>query len=214
MQVEQFDYDLPANLIASWPARERTDCRMLVLDGASGRVAHRQFNDIIELIAPGDLLVLNDTKVIPARLIGQKTTGGKVEVLVERVLSANRILAHIRASKSLRPGVSLVFEENYTAQVIERRGELYELAFTGRDSVMDILDKVGHVPLPPYIKRADADFDKERYQTVYARVPGAVAAPTAGLHFDQALLARLRQHRVNFAFVTYWCRHLPTRAGQ
>ena len=211
MRRDQFSYHLPDELIARQPAAERRGSRLLCLNGSSGELAHRQFPDILDQIQPGDLMVFNNTKVIPARLFGQKETGGKVEVLVERLLTDNglsheasgkRLLAHIRASKSPKPGTRLLFDSGISAVMLGRQGELFELAFEGEQGALEILESIGHMPLPPYIDREDAESDRERYQTVYAQTPGAVAAPTAGLHFDDALLAQLKAKGVETAFVT------------
>jgi S-adenosylmethionine:tRNA ribosyltransferase-isomerase len=171
---------------------------------AGEAVRDLQFSDILELLHPGDLLVMNNTRVIPARLFGHKATGGKVEVLVERVLDEHRVLAHVRASKSPRPGSVLTLEGEVSATVEGREGELFELSLMGKDSesVIALLEAHGHMPLPPYIDRADQLADRERYQTVFAQRQGAVAAPTAGLHFDQDLLDALAEKGVESTFVT------------
>jgi S-adenosylmethionine:tRNA ribosyltransferase-isomerase len=202
MRRDQFHYHLPDELIARQPAEERRGSRLLCLDGPSGELAHRQFPDILDQVSPGDLLVFNNTKVIPARLFGHKESGGKVEVLVERLLDDKNLLAHVRASKSPKPDTRLLFEGSASARVLGRQGELFELAFDGEQSALDILESIGHMPLPPYIDREDAASDRERYQTVYAQTPGAVAAPTAGLHFDDELLTQLKNKGVEMAFAT------------
>ncbi|GLR72931.1 tRNA preQ1(34) S-adenosylmethionine ribosyltransferase-isomerase QueA [Agaribacter marinus] len=202
MKVTDFDFDLPETLIAKYPANTRTASRMLHLDGKSGTTVDRQFTDILELIEPGDLLVFNNTRVIPARLFGQKETGGKVEVMLERVLSDNTVLAHIKASKSPKAGSLITLEGGLVAKMLARQGELFHLAFEADENIFDLLEKYGHMPLPPYIDRPDEDGDKERYQTVYNKKPGAVAAPTAGLHFDDEILNALKEKGVNIAFVT------------
>lgn len=202
MQLSDFHYDLPEELIAHYPTPERTASRLLCLDGQTGAIAHRQFNEIIHLIEPGDLLVMNNTRVIPARLFGHKATGGKIEILVERLLDTHRILAHVRASKSPKPGTQLLLQNQITVNVIGKQGDLFELEFLNQKSVLEILETHGHMPLPPYIQRPDEISDQERYQTVYAKHPGAVAAPTAGLHFDEDLLQQLKAKGVEFAFVT------------
>jgi S-adenosylmethionine:tRNA ribosyltransferase-isomerase len=200
MRRRDFVYELPDELIAHYPLPERGASRLLCLDGRDGALADRRFGDLADLLHPGDLLVLNDTRVIPARLLGRKAgTGGAVEVLVERTLSANEFLAHVRASKPPRAGARIVFDGGEELSVVGREGELYRLQ---SDDVGALLERHGHVPLPPYIDRADEALDRERYQTVYAREPGAVAAPTAGLHFDDALLDALKQRGVERAFVT------------
>ncbi|WIH20799.1 tRNA preQ1(34) S-adenosylmethionine ribosyltransferase-isomerase QueA [Photobacterium damselae] len=204
MQVSDFDFDLPDELIARYPQPERTSSRLLQLDGNCGDIAHKTFKDVLDLVNPGDLMIFNNTRVIPARMFGRKASGGKLEVLVERMLDEKSILAHVRASKSPKPGTELLLGENdeYSAEMVARHDALFEIRFNSDKTVLEILDEVGHMPLPPYIDRPDEDADKERYQTVYNAKPGAVAAPTAGLHFDDALLAALKEKGVNFAFVT------------
>jgi len=204
MRRTDFHFDLPPELIAQHPAAERSASRLLCLDGDSGALADRRFRDLPELLRAGDLLVFNDTRVIPARLFGRKETGGRVEVLVERVLDERRVLAHVRASKSPRAGGRLTLEGGIEAEMLGRRGELFELVLSGAEgaSALDLLEAHGHMPLPPYIARADASEDRERYQTVYADKRGAVAAPTAGLHFDRAMLDRLAEQGVASTFVT------------
>lgn len=199
MQLADFDYDLPQSLIAQEPPEQRGAGRLLCLDGASGALRDRQFSDICDLLQPGDLLVLNDTRVIPARLTGRKASGGRCEVLIERIIDSDRATAQVRASKPPRAGTRLIFQ-GCQAVVEGRDGDLFRLRFDR--AVMDCLAKDGHVPLPPYIRRADQELDRERYQTVYADRPGAVAAPTAGLHFDQAMLDRLAEHGVGQARLT------------
>ncbi len=202
MRREQFHYDLPDELIARQPTADRCGSRMLVLDGQKGEDEHRVFRDICSLIQPGDLMVFNNTRVIPARMFGQKETGGKVEMLVERLLDEHRVLAHLRTSKSPKKGARLFFEGGAQADVEGRDGDLFRLCFAGEQSVLELLESSGHMPLPPYIDREDNTADRERYQTVYAEKPGAVAAPTAGLHFDQPLLDKLKLAGVDMAYVT------------
>lgn len=202
MKVSDFHFDLPDELIARYPAQQRSASRLLHLNGVSGAVQHLQFTDIVDLLEPGDLLVFNDTRVIPARLLGNKQTGGQVEVLVERVLDEHRVLAHVRASKAPKPGSKLLLEGALEAQMVRRHDALFELLFEHEKPVLALLEQYGHMPLPPYIDRPDEQADKERYQTVYNNKPGAVAAPTAGLHFDQPILDRLKQKGINTAFVT------------
>lgn len=202
MRKSDFNYSLPPELVAQYPAPARTASRLLHLDGASGEYRDMKFADLPALLRAGDLLVFNDTRVIPARLFGHKDSGGRIEVLIERVLDAHRVLAQVRASKPPKPGQELILEEDVTVTVRSRDGEFYELAFDTDKPVLDVLDNIGHVPLPPYIGRTDETADRERYQTVYARHRGAVAAPTAGLHFDEAMLGRLEDMGVDSAFVT------------
>lgn len=202
MRREDFYYDLPEELIAKRPAAERRASRLLVLDGPSGEVTHRQFVDIVELIEPGDLMVFNDTRVIPARVFGRKESGGKLEVLIERVLDRHEVMAHIRASKSPKTGSHIILEDDTRVEVAGREGALFHLRFPQSAPALEVLEGIGHMPLPPYIDRPDEAADRERYQTVYGTNKGAVAAPTAGLHFDEALLDQLKTKGVNFAFVT------------
>lgn len=202
MQRSDFYYQLPDELIARYPSEQRSDCRLLCVDGQSGALEHRRFPDLLALLEPGDLLVFNDTRVIPARLHGHKASGGKVEMLLERPLDAHRGLAHIRSSKSPKPGTELIFEGDIHAIVEGRRDALFELRFLGETPMIALLEEHGHMPLPPYITREDELSDRDRYQTVYARRDGAVAAPTAGLHFDQPLLDALADKGINRAFVT------------
>ncbi len=200
MQRSDFHFTLPEELIAQRPSAERRGSRLLMLDGAKGVLEDRFFTDLPSLLQPGDLLVFNDTRVIPARLYGRKESGGQVEVLVERITSERDVLAHVRASKSPKAGSWLTLEEEVEVQVTGRDGQLFALRFPG--PVLEILKRVGHMPLPPYIDREAAESDAERYQTVYARKEGAVAAPTAGLHFDEAMLAHLKLMGIESAFVT------------
>jgi S-adenosylmethionine:tRNA ribosyltransferase-isomerase len=202
MKVKDFDYLLPEVLIADRPAQPRSSSRLLVLTG-DGTLQDRHMVDFPDLLQAGDLLVFNNTRVIPARLYGRKSTGGKIEVLVERVLDEHRVLAHVRASKSPRAGSELKLGEADLAVTVRGRdGDLFELFFAGDTPVLDLLEAHGHVPLPPYIQRADNQADRDDYQTLYAQHPGAVAAPTAGLHFDESLLERLESLDIQTAFVT------------
>jgi len=207
MKRSDFHYELPPELIADRPPPERGDSRLLCLDGPTAELRHGHFRDLPDMLQAGDLLVFNDTRVIPARLYGRKTTGGQVEILVERILGPGRVLAHLRAGKSPRAGTAirlLLRDGGFSgrqATVLGRQEDLFELGFDCED-VLGLLDQLGHVPLPPYIERPDEELDVARYQTVYAKEPGAVAAPTAGLHFDEAMLSRLRGMGVLFAYVT------------
>lgn len=200
MRVADFHFELPEALIARHPLAERRASRLLVLDGVSGSLTHRGFGDLLEYLRPGDLMVFNNTRVIPARLFGQKASGGKLEVLVERVLDSHRVLAHVRSSKSPKPGSTIQLDGGGEAQMLARHDALFELRFA--EEVLPLLERVGHMPLPPYIDRPDDAADRERYQTVYAERAGAVAAPTAGLHFDRDLLAAIAEKGVESAFVT------------
>jgi len=209
MQRTDFDYVLPQQLIAQYPLAERSASRLLRLDGASGRVSHHSFLELPDFLDENDLLVFNDTRVIPARLWGRKESGGKVEILVERVTGSHSALAHIRASKSPRAGTVIELSPReggscteFSLTVTGREGDLFQLSTEGGPILADILRAIGHMPLPPYIQRADEQADQERYQTVYARREGAVAAPTAGLHFTEELLRQLDGKGVRRAMVT------------
>jgi S-adenosylmethionine:tRNA ribosyltransferase-isomerase len=196
--LSDFDFALPEELIAQFPLPERSASRLLHV--ASDRLEDRVFTDLVDLLAPGDLLVFNDTRVLKARFFGVKETGGKVEALVERVLDARTVHAQVRASKSPPPGTKIRLADAFDVIVGERAGEFFTLHFPG--DVFELIDAHGRLPLPPYIEHAADAQDETRYQTVYAKEPGAVAAPTAGLHFDDALLARLREKGVRLAFIT------------
>ncbi len=199
MKKSSFNYELPPALIAQRPLAQRRDSRLMVLDPQTG-IYHTYFPHILELVQPEDLLVFNNTRVIPARLAARKETGGKVELLVERLLDTHSILAQVRASKSLRDGSSLLLEDDRVVQVVQRRGEFFLLR--AEQPWLEILHHLGHIPLPPYIEREDEVSDRERYQTVFASRPGAVAAPTAGLHFDENLLQQLSDKGVRQVEVT------------
>ncbi|MEZ5673521.1 MAG: tRNA preQ1(34) S-adenosylmethionine ribosyltransferase-isomerase QueA [Thiotrichaceae bacterium] len=201
MQRTDFNFELPENLIAQYPCEPRSHSRLLHLDPPDVcRDYH--FFDLPNLLQKNDLLVFNDTKVIPARLFGYKTTGGKIEILVERILDTRHILAQLRHSKSVKLGSYLTLSSQIQVLVVERRDNFFILQFIADQSVLEILQQIGHIPLPPYIQRSDTLQDNDRYQTVYARIPGAVAAPTAGLHFDTALLQQLQELGIAMGFVT------------
>ncbi len=205
MNIADFDYNLPDELIARFPTEQRTASRLMVVDKKAKRWQHAQFEQLEQFLKPEDLLVFNNTKVIPARLFGKKCTGGKVELLVERIESVDTCLVHLKSSKSPKPGVRLQFEASavqgcFEAEVLGRAGELFRLKFD--NPILTVLETIGHIPLPPYIDREDQKMDRERYQTVYAQTPGAVAAPTAGLHFDHTLLAQLASRGIGCAYVT------------
>lgn len=209
MLVSDFYFDLPDELIARYPTAERSASRLLSLNGDSGEMRDEQFTDILSHIDAGDLLVFNNTRVIPARLYGRKPSGGKVEVLIERVLDTHRCLAHIKASKAPKAGTELILGEDKLgenqgvhATMVARHEALFELVWHTSRPLLELLQQIGHIPLPPYIDRPDENMDQERYQTVYSKVLGAVAAPTAGLHFDAALLQKLQEKGVQTAFVT------------
>jgi S-adenosylmethionine:tRNA ribosyltransferase-isomerase len=199
MNPGDFNYELPAKLIAQTPLSSRTDSRLLGIDEA-GKYHDLRFSELSDFVESGDLLVLNDTRVIAARLFGRKRTGGKVELLLERQLSPDQALVQLKSSRSPAVGVRLDLDCGVEATVEKRQDDFFILRFNG--SVAEIFEEYGHMPLPPYIKRADDMADRERYQTVYARHPGAVAAPTAGLHFDRAQLNRLRSRGVDVAYLT------------
>ncbi len=200
LTLQDFDYALPADLIAQFPAPQRSASRLLRLSCAT--LSDVRFTDLPRFLHPRDVLVFNDTRVIKARLYGVKASGGKVEALVERVTGAHEALVQMRASHPPRPGTRLTFSAAIEAEVLERRGDLYLLRFGGTAGVFELLERHGHLPLPPYITHADGEEDQARYQTVYAHNPGAVAAPTAGLHFDDPMLAQLRQMGVQLAWLT------------
>ena len=198
MQVADFDYELPDALIARFPPPRRRDSRLLVV--AADRLADRRFVDLPDCLRRGDLLVMNDTRVIKARLRGRKESGGAVEILIERLLAKDRALAQVRASKTPQPGSSIDLPAGARATVAGREGEFFVLGFS--TAVEPLLELAGEVPLPPYLGRGAEAADDERYQTVFARHPGAVAAPTAGLHFDEPMLDELAQAGVRRAFIT------------
>ena len=210
MRISEFSFDLPENLIAQHPAKQRSGSRLLCLNSSSGEVQHSKFSEILDHLNSGDLLIFNDTKVIPARFFGEKETGGKVELLLERLLSDNRLLMQVKASKPLRLGMRLriyrknteIIEDSLDAQVAERSGPFYILQFDTSLKLKEQLFIHGYVPLPPYIKRQNDSQDMDRYQTVYAENDGAVAAPTAGLHFDETLLADLNRKGIDTDFLT------------
>lgn len=204
MLRRDFAFDLPAELIAQYPLPERRASRLLTLAKADGRIEDRQFADFPGLISAGDILVFNDTRVMAARLFGHKPSGGKVELLVERIIDGQTFLAQVRSSKPLREGGSILLSDDPEIVVFVqgRRDDFWLLSVRGDYSVQGVLDRCGHVPLPPYIDRTDEQMDQSRYQTVYARSDGAVAAPTAGLHFDQDMLEQIQGKGVEIAYVT------------
>ena len=204
MKLSDFKYSLPPELIAQEALEERAASRLLQVDAQTNPVTidDKTFTDVLDLIHKDDLLVFNNTRVIPARLHGNKESGGKVEVMVERVLDDHRILAHVRANKSPKAGAKLLLEESLQAEVLGREDRLFEIRFLHDETVFELLEQYGHIPLPPYIEREDTEADKERYQTVFAKKLGAVAAPTAGLHFTDELLQSLKDKGVATAQVT------------
>ena len=210
MRISDFSFDLPENLIAQYPAEQRSGSRLLCLNSSSGEIQHNKFSDVLSYLNSGDLLIFNDTKVIPARFFGEKETGGKVELLMERLLSGNRLLVQVKSSKPLRSEMRLriyrknteVIEDSLEAIVVERSDQFYILQFDKSLQLKDQLFVHGHVPLPPYIKRVNESQDCDRYQTIYAQNDGAVAAPTAGLHFDENLFADLKLKGIDIDFLT------------
>ncbi len=200
MKLSDFDYDLPGSLIAQFPLPDRRASRLMHLDGITGAVRDYRFEELVHFFRKGDLLVFNDTQVIKARLFGVKETGGQVEIMIDRVLDARTALAMLRASRAPRAGQRIAIDRDTELEVLSRQDDLFLLSFPG--DVLATLDRCGHVPLPPYIGREADAADESRYQTVYARQPGAVAAPTAGLHFDDAMLGSLTRMGVETAYVT------------
>jgi len=200
LTLDDFDYALPPELIAQFPSPERAASRLLHLSGET--LSDRRFADLPQFLRSGEVLVFNDTRVIKARLYGVKASGGRIEALVERVTGPHQALVQLRAGHAPRPGMRLSFEASIEAEVLERRGDLYLLRFGGSAGVLELLEQHGRLPLPPYITHAGSEEDAARYQTVYAHRPGAVAAPTAGLHFDEPMLARLRDMGVELAWLT------------
>ena len=201
MNISDFDFNLPEHLLAQNPPIVRGSSRLLV--ALSGQdIEDKSFPDLFEYVAAGDVLVFNNTKVMKARLFGQKASGGKIEALIERVLDKHTALAHLRSSKSPKAGTELIFDGNVRAVMLERVGELFKIQFSGSQNVYELLEQHGALPLPPYIERAADDDDDTRYQTVYAKHQGAVAAPTAGLHFTEEILNQLKNKGVEFAEVT------------
>ena len=202
LKLSDFDYNLPKELIAKYPVEPRDACRLMVLDRKTQKIEHRIFRDIIDYLQEGDLLVLNDTKVIPARLQGKKETGAKIEVFLLRPITENRWEVLIKNIKRLKPGQKVIFGEDFSAKLVEKFEEGKALVeFEGED-INALIKKYGHIPLPPYIEREDEEKDKDYYQTVFARKEGAVASPTAGLHFTKELLDKLEKKGVKKAFVT------------
>lgn len=202
MTTNDFDYVLPDALIAKYPLQKRSDSRLLVLHRATGVIDHTQFTHFVDYLQPEDLVVFNNTKVIAARLWGRKASGGKISCLVERIISKNTVLAHLKSSKSPRIGSLLCFAQAMTAEVLDREGDLFILQFQGSEAVLELLEQYGEVPLPPYLQREAESLDQQRYQTIFASREGAVAAPTAALHFDEEILQKIRNKGVETGFVT------------
>ncbi len=200
MKRQDFNFELPPELIAQFPLANRSDSRLLKYDRKTGLHEHHAFKSISDFLDPGDLLVMNDSKVIPARLYGTKSTGGKVEFLVERILNDDTFLAHIKTSKSLKPGAQIRLDNDWYVEMLGRQDDLFHCRLNGCIDTM--LHQIGHIPLPPYITRDDEQHDLERYQTIYARHKGSVAAPTAGLHFDDVVLQTLKAKGIRLAYAT------------
>lgn len=202
MKSSDFHFSLPEQLIAKYPLENRNDSRLLLYQRSNGTVSHTQFDAIESFLTPGDLLIFNDTRVMQARLYGQKTTGGKVELLVERILAPTMFAGFIKASKAPKPGTQLILEHGVRLEVIRREGDIFICRLLNALNVESLLRQQGQMPLPPYIDRQVDDADSVRYQTVYAKQLGAVAAPTAGLHFNQALMERLKEKGINQQYLT------------
>lgn len=200
MNKQDFHFDLPKELIAQYPLDKRSDSRLLIYNKQTESCAHHQFREIADFLKPGDLLVMNDSKVIPARVYGHKNTGGKVELLVERITSEWTFIAHIKASKAPKAGAIIQLEQQRQIVVLERQDDLF--VCKSDIKILELLNGIGHIPLPPYITRNDETLDESRYQTIYAQDAGSVAAPTAGLHFDEAVLGSLSSRGVNVAYLT------------
>lgn len=202
MKRSDFDYSLPPELIAHYPTPERTGSRLLVLGRQTGETVHRRFTDLLDYVSPGDLFVFNNTRVFPARLFATKASGGKVEILVEKVLDPQTVLVHLRSNHPPKEGTVLLCESGHQAEVLGREDSLFRLFFKEVKDIFEVLHQVGHIPLPPYLHRSDEPIDRERYQTVYHQTTGSVAAPTAGLHYDQKMLENLAKAGVQLAFIT------------
>lgn len=202
MQTQDFDFNLPANLIAQYPTTKRSASRMLRLDGVTGKLQDSLFTQLADCLESGDLLILNDTRVIKARLFGTKASGGAVEVLIERVIDEHHALAQIRASRAPKAGSRMTLSNAFEVEVLDREDDLFRLHFLNDATVLDLLELYGRLPLPPYIEHSATANDDERYQTVFSKNLGAVAAPTAGLHFDNQILSLLKQRGINIAYLT------------
>ncbi len=200
MNKQDFYFDLPPELIAQYPLDNRSDSRLLTYSRERAEYGHYCFKELADLLKPGDLLVMNDSKVIPARLYGQKSSGGKVEFLVERITSDKCFLAHIKASKALKPGALVSIDSHFEVKITGRQDDLF--ICESKTAVLEMLYQAGHIPLPPYISRSDESMDALRYQTIYAQYAGSVAAPTAGLHFDEGVMQSLASRGVQVGYVT------------
>lgn len=202
MRTQDFDFYLPEALIAQHPTKTRSASRLLFINGKTGKISDQLFVDLPQHLNAGDLLIFNDTKVIKARLFGNKSSGGAIEMLIERVIDTHHVMAHIRASRAPKAGTILLLADAFKAEVLGRNDDLFHVKFIGDIPVLDLLERFGALPLPPYISHNAEAEDEARYQTVYAKHAGAVAAPTAGLHFDETMLAKLKEKGVNIAYVT------------
>ena len=202
MQKQDFQFELPQHLIAAKPCEKRSDSQLLLVDPAQNSLAHHQFYQFVDHLQPDDCLIFNNTKVIPARLRGRRESGGKIEVLIERVNGENACIAQLRASNKPKAGVKIIITEDFILEVTGREGAFFILENLSDRPLMELVEAFGDMPLPPYIERKAEEFDKQRYQTVYAEQAGAVAAPTAGLHFDQALLDKIKDKGISHDFVT------------
>jgi len=203
MQLNDFNFELPENLIARYPLPKRSASRLLHVSGKQEGGLHREFTSVVDLLDSGDLLVFNDTKVIPARLLGWKNTGGQVEILVERILDEQHILAQVRASKPLQSGSYLQLAQHHMLSVVDRQDQFYKLHYASdKHSILEMIESIGEIPLPPYMHRSPEEMDKQRYQTIYAKHKGSVAAPTAGFHFDDEVMEKLQAKKVEMGYLT------------
>ncbi|MGC1183512.1 tRNA preQ1(34) S-adenosylmethionine ribosyltransferase-isomerase QueA [Legionella sp.] len=200
MNKQDFYFNLPPELIAQYPLAKRSNSRLLTYDRKVKEFGHHQFKNIGDFLKPGDLLVMNDSKVIPARLYGHKGTGGKVELLIERIIDEFTFLSHIKASKALKSGALIYLDQDRQLEVLDRQDDFFVCKSSIK--VLELVHEVGHMPLPPYINRSDEILDEDRYQTIYAKHEGSVAAPTAGLHFDEDVLSSLNSRGIKVAYIT------------
>ena len=202
MLIEEFDFDLPQHLIAQTPLQKRDSSRLLVLNKNTKLFSDKKFVDFVDLLNTNDLLIFNDTRVIKARLFGKKITGGKVEIMIERILDNHHALAHLKTSKKIFDGTIFEVNEDVSVKVVRKENDLFYIEFDSNLSSYDILEKYGHIPLPPYIERSADKSDENRYQTIYAKESGAVAAPTAGLHFTDEIFKALNDKKIKYTFLT------------
>lgn len=202
MQLSDFDYHLPEELIARYPLKNRSASQLLHLQRQTGKLQVHPFTGLSQLLRPNDLLIFNDTKVIRARLYAQKTTGAKLEILIERILSEQQVLAHVKPAKALKTNMVFYLADKIQLKAIQREGEFWRLEFLTTTPILNILEQYGNLPLPPYLQRQAENEDGERYQTIFAKQQGAVAAPTAGLHFDETIFQQLREKNIDFGFIT------------